>query len=143
MKYKLKWSLRSVMSVFILTSCMLGCRENQKKEVTLESGLRYEIIKPGTGIIAENGNEVIIEETMGYIDGTILYTSKDRGVNQPRFVLGSGMVIEGVDQGVNGMRMGEERKLIIPPNLSKREVYPDFLSPDSTLVYTIKLLTVN
>lgn len=131
------------MGMVVLIAFLLGCRDNQSNEVTLESGLRYEIIKQGEGPIAQNGNEVIIEETMGYTDGTVLFSSKDRGVNQPRFVLGAEMVIEGVDQGVKGMQIGEIRKLIVPPHLSKREVYPDFLSPDSTLVYTVKLLSVN
>lgn len=143
MKYNLKYTFRNILGAVILMTLFLCCRNNHAKEVTLESGLRYEIITPGSGRAAMYGDEVIIEETMGYSDGTILYSSRDRGVNQPRFVLGTGTVIEGVDQGVKGMRIGEIRKLIVPPDLSKREVYPNFLSPDSTLVYTIKLLTVN
>ncbi len=143
MNFRMKRFLNSLVSAVILMTILSGCRDNQTKEVTLESGLKYEIIKQGEGPIAGNGNEVIIEETMGYTDGTLLFSSKDRGVNQPRFVLGAQMVIEGVDQGVIGMKIGEVRKLIVPPHLSKREVYPDFLSPDSTLVYTIKLLSVN
>lgn len=143
MNFNLKCTVISLIGSVIFISFLLACGGRQTKEVTLESGLRYKIIKPGTGTVAKMGDEVIIEETMGYADGTVLFSSKDRGVNQPRFVIGTGMVIAGVDQGVKGMRMGEVRKLIVPPNLSKREVYPDFLSPDSTLVYTIKLLTVN
>lgn len=143
MNYILKRSIRNLLGTLVLIGGLLACKDSKSKEVTLESGLRYEIISPGEGRVATNGNEVIIEETMGYSDGTLLYSSKDRGVNQPRFVLGAGTVIEGVEQGVKGMRMGEVRKIIVPPHLSKREVYPDFLSPDSTLVYTIKLLTVN
>ena len=135
--------MRNIFGLVLLLVLLLNCKDNQSKEVVLESGLRYEIIKPGAGTIAENGDEVIIEETMGYMDGAVLFSSKERGINQPRFVLGSGMVIKGVDEGVKGMRIGEVRKIIVPPALSQREVYPGFLSPDSTLVYTIKLLTVN
>ena len=143
MNCNLKCSLGNILGTVVLITMLMGCRDSQSKVVTLESGLRYEIIQPGAGTVAMYGDEVIIEETMGYVDGTILFSSKDRGVNQPRFILGTGTVIEGVDQGVKGMRIGEVRKLIVPPNLSGREVYPAFLSPDSTLVYTIKLLTVN
>ena len=143
MNRDLNSSIRNCYLVLILITSLLSCKDAQQKEVVLESGLRYEILRPGQGAMADNGNEVIIEETMGYLDGTVLFSSKDLGVNQPRFVLGTGTVIKGVDEGVKGMRMGEIRKLIVPPSLSKREVYPDFLSPDSTLVYTIKLLTVN
>ena len=128
-----------IISVFLL----FGCRNNRAKEVTLDSGLRYEILKEGAGAQAMQGDEVIIHETMGYLDGSVLYSTEGKGVNLPKFVLGRNEVIEGVEQGVTGMRVGEVRKLIVPTSLSKREVYPKFISPDSTLVYTIKLVTIN
>lgn len=132
-----------IFALFFPLSISLGCRDANSKEVTLASGLRYEILKPGSGIKAKEGDEVIIHENMTYPDGTELFSTKDRGVNLPKFVLGSNQVIQGVDEGIRGMQVGEIRKLIVPPALSKREVYPDILSPDSTLVYTIQLVTIN
>jgi peptidylprolyl isomerase len=43
---------------------------------------------------------------------------------------------------VTGMEEGEIRKLIVPPSLSKRKDYPDYLSPDSTLIYEIELVEI-
>jgi peptidylprolyl isomerase len=40
------------------------------------------------------------------------------------------------------MKVGEIRKLIIPPSLSKRSAYPNFLAKDSTLVYKIEQLEI-
>ncbi|MEM7382604.1 MAG: FKBP-type peptidyl-prolyl cis-trans isomerase [Bacteroidota bacterium] len=108
----------------------------------LSTGLRYEVLEEGAGRAAQIGDNVIIKEKLEYPDGTLLYTTEGRGVNLPRFTLGRKHVIDGVDQGVQGMRVGEIRKLIVPPELSKREEYPKFLSPDSTLVYTIELVTI-
>ncbi|MEX0288839.1 MAG: FKBP-type peptidyl-prolyl cis-trans isomerase [Flavobacteriaceae bacterium] len=127
-------------TVFIF---LVGCKDKSPKEISLDSGLSYEILKQGSGSKAIVGDEVIIHETMGYRDGTVLYSTEGKGVNLPKFVIGRKQVIEGVEKGVTGMRIGEVRKLIVPPNLSRREVYPKFISPDSTLVYTIKLVTIN
>ncbi|HMB64986.1 MAG TPA: FKBP-type peptidyl-prolyl cis-trans isomerase [Eudoraea sp.] len=131
------------MTVFSLCAFWLGCGNAHTKEITLASGLRYEILTPGSGPSAMTGDEVIIHETMGYTDGTELFTTEGMGVNLPKFVLGRHQVIQGVEDGVKGMQIGEVRKLIIPPGLSKREVYPKFLSPDSTLVYRVQLVTIN
>ncbi len=40
------------------------------------------------------------------------------------------------------MEEGEIRKLIVPPSLNKRKDYPDYLSPDSTLIYEIELVEI-
>ena len=135
--------MKYILTISLIFISLLGCKNNNSNEIVLDSGLRYEILKKGTGAVAVAGDEVIIHETMGYNDGTILYSTEGKGVNLPKFVIGRKQVIEGVEQGVAGMQVGEVRKLIVPPTLSKREVYPKFISPDSTLVYTIKLVTIN
>ena len=109
--------------------------------VTTASGLQYEILKKGSGKHAKEGQEVIVNERMGYRDGTELYSSYG-SPNPPKFKLGANQAIEGVDEGVKGMQIGEIRKLIVPPSLSKRSRYPDFLSPDSILVYKIELVDI-
>jgi len=111
-----------------------------KKQITTPSGLTYEILVPGNGPGATPGQEVVVHEQMGYRDGTILYSSKSGA--PVRFLLGGGQAIKGVDLGVQGMQVGEKRKLLVPPALSKRSKYPNFLSPDSTLLYTIELIEI-
>jgi len=57
-------------------------------------------------------------------------------------LLGGQQVIDDVDEGVTGMRIGERRKLIVPPALSRRSTYPDGLSPEDTLYYDVELIGI-
>ncbi|WP_422080523.1 SUMF1/EgtB/PvdO family nonheme iron enzyme [Ulvibacterium sp.] len=138
---------KGISTVLVLTICsilIVGCRDKEKNDqghITLESGLQYEILKTGTGETVKEGDEVIVHERMGYRDGTELYTT-DGSENLPKFLVGGNQAVEGVDQGVRGMQTGEIRKLIVPPSLSKRKQYPDFLSPDSTLVNEIEIVEI-
>jgi FKBP-type peptidyl-prolyl cis-trans isomerase len=132
--------------LFSLLFVIFQCSQTQEAirgktaQVVTESGLIYEIIKAGSGDMAKEGDEVMIHETTSYMCGKLLFSSR-RDMWQPlKFKVGGKMVIEGVDEGVRGMRIGEIRKMIIPPALSKRSVYPDFLSPDSTLLYVVELI---
>ena len=73
-----------------------------------------ETLKPGTGDIAAAGQQVSVHYEGKLTDGTIFDASRPRG--QPfRFILGKGQVIKGWDQGVEGMAVGETRRLTIPP----------------------------
>jgi len=135
-----------ILLIFSLGVCQCHwqtvCSQGSNKDlVSTPNGLSYEILKPGDGAAAAIGQEVVIHEQMGYLDGTILYSSKASG-SAVRFLLGGNQVIDGVDQGVQGMRTGEVRKLTVPPSLNKRKAYPAFLSPDSTLSYTIELIEI-
>ncbi|MEQ9440959.1 MAG: FKBP-type peptidyl-prolyl cis-trans isomerase [Cyclobacteriaceae bacterium] len=128
---------------FILIFSCKNPESTPTNEITLESGLKYEILKMGHGEIARQGDEIIVQESMGYRDGSELYSIKDMTLaNLPKVLIGGGQAIKGVDEGVRGMREGEIRKLIIPTSLSKRKQYPKFLSPDSTLVYQTELMEI-
>lgn len=82
-----------------------------------------------------------IHETTTLKDGTLIYST--RAKDKPlKFLLGGNQVIAGVDEGVAGMRVGERRKLIVPPSLSKRSSYPANTPPDATLYYDIELVEI-
>ena len=99
-------------------------------------------VTAGTGVEATDGKKVTVHYTGTLTDGTKFDSSKDRGTPFP-FVLGSGMVIAGWEQGVKGMKEGGVRKLVIPPNLAygNRGV-GSVIPPNSTLVFEIELLKV-
>jgi FKBP-type peptidyl-prolyl cis-trans isomerase len=87
------------------------------------------------------GQLALIHETTRLADGT--WVTDTWEMNFPiRFLVGSRQVIDGLDEAVTGMRVGERRKLIVPPSLSKRTSYPDNLNPDDTLFYTVVLLQI-
>jgi len=111
--------------------------------VTTPSGLVYRVMQPGTGPAASAGQIVLIHETTSLQDGTVLMDTW--ALNHPlQFQLGGGQVIDGIDEGVTGMRVGERRRLIVPPALGKRESLPEEapFGPDDTLYYDVVLLQV-
>lgn len=119
--------------------------EDKIEYVESDSGLKYKTLKKGIGEGAENGDEVLIYETTSYRDGTELY-SNEHSTNPIKVKLGANMVTKGVEEGLQGMRSGEIRELIVPHYLAKRTFYPDNVSPDSTLVIKLivdKVIKVN
>jgi FKBP-type peptidyl-prolyl cis-trans isomerase len=75
-------------------------------------------------------------------DGTKFDSSLDRG--QPiQFVLGTGRVIKGWDQGLMGMKVGGKRTLFIPSELAygDRQVGP-IIKPHSNLIFHVQLVEV-
>ena len=99
-------------------------------------------VKVGTGAVATEGKKVSVNYTGTLLNGTKFDSNKDRGTPFS-FVLGSGMVIAGWDQGLKGMKEGGIRKLVIPANLAygNRSV-GGVIPPNSTLAFEIELLKV-
>ena len=120
---------------------LLTVQAQEQKEVRTTSGLRYTIVKQGSGEPAKTGQQVFIYESMAYLSGKQFY-SIEKPAAPIKIKLGAGQTIAGVDEGVTGMKAGEVRQLIIPPALSKRREYPAYLSKDSTLLYKIELVEI-
>jgi FKBP-type peptidyl-prolyl cis-trans isomerase len=106
--------------------------------ITTASGLKYTILKKGSGAPAKEGQEVLIFETTTYLDGTVLY-SNEKSTTPVKVLIGGHQATDGVDEGLRGMQAGEIRQLIAPPYLVKRKSYPSNVSPDSTLMIKIIL----
>jgi FKBP-type peptidyl-prolyl cis-trans isomerase FkpA len=110
--------------------------------VTTASGLQYWDIKAGTGATAEKGKKVVVHYTGWLTDGKKFDSSVER-FRPFVFVLGSGMVIKGWDEGVAGMKAGGKRQLRIPPQLGYgSEGSPPAIPPNATLIFDIELLEV-
>ncbi len=124
----------------IMFTTFQSCGQD-KKEVTTPSGLQYTVIKTGIGPTAKSGNEVAIYESVSYLSGKLIYKI-ERPAPPIKFTIGKKDVIAGVEEAVTGMQVGEIKRLIIPPHLSKRESYPDILSKDSTLLYHVELVEI-
>ncbi len=104
-------------------------------------GLEVKDLEEGTGAEAKAGDEVTVQYVgVNYKNGKEFDASWDRG--EPfTFTLGAGEVIPGWDQGVEGMKVGGRRELIIPPELAYGEAgAPPAIAPNETLVFVIDLL---
>ncbi len=101
-------------------------------------------MKVGTGPEAEKNAYVEVHYTGWlYIDGkreNKFDSSVDR--KQPfSFQLGVGEVIAGWDEGVQGMKVGGKRELIIPPNLAYgQRGAGGVIPPNATLTFEVELL---
>jgi len=95
----------------------------------------------GTGEEAVLGLKVKVHYTGWLLDGTQFDTSRDS--NSPfEFSLGAREVIRGWDIGVQGMRVGGKRELIIPAELAYgKKGFPGAIPPNSTLKFEVELLS--
>ncbi len=123
--------------------------EKTKPKVTVPDGappkqLEVKELEAGSGAEAKAGDKVTVQYVgVGYKSGEEFDASWDRG--EPfSFGLGAGEVIPGWDQGVEGMKVGGRRELVIPPELAYGEAgAPPAIGPNETLVFVIDLLEVN
>lgn len=104
--------------------------------------MKSDILKEGTGQVAQAGNRVAVHYVGTLTDGNKFDSSRDRG--RPfTFTLGKGEVIKGWDQGVAGMKIGEVRRLTIPSDLGYgKRGSPPVIPPDATLVFEVELLEI-
>ncbi len=148
--------------VLILSAGLLlfGCKSSSKTEqktdganstpataavgdtVTTASGLKYIEIKTGDGATPQDGQRVSVHYTVWLTSGRKIDSSRDRG--QPwQFSLHRPGVIKGMDEAVSTMRIGGQRKLIVPPELA----YGDRgqggqVPPGATLIFEVELVDV-
>jgi FKBP-type peptidyl-prolyl cis-trans isomerase len=80
------------------------------------SDVRAEVLSPGQGIAANQGDTVIVNYIGTLLDGTEFDNSYKRG--EPyTVIIGEGRVIPGWEKGLLGIKKGERRRLMIPPAL--------------------------
>jgi FKBP-type peptidyl-prolyl cis-trans isomerase len=103
----------------------------------------------GTGTEATNGRTLSVHYTLWLYDpagangkGRQIQSSRSGGAPYS-FVLGARQVIDGWDRGVPGMRVGGQRRLVLPPELAYGTAgSPPDIAPNSTLVFEVELLNV-
>ena len=114
--------------------------EKYPDAVETESGLMYVPVQEGTGPAVAAGATVQVHYTGLFTNGKKFDSSRDRG-KPIEFILGRGQVIKGWDIGIEGMKKGEARQLLIPYQLAYGERgYPGAIPPKSTLIFDVELV---
>jgi peptidylprolyl isomerase len=106
-----------------------------------ETGLYVGEVTVGTGALVEIGRRVSVQYTGWLIDGTQFDTSRDDNVPLA-WNFGVERLIPGFEQGVNGMRVGGRRKLVIPPQLAYGLRANGPIPANSILVFDVEVVGV-
>jgi len=104
--------------------------------------LTFKITSPGQGESAKLGQRASLHYIGKLDDGTIFDSSHSRG--EPfSFTLGAGQVIQGWEQGILGMKIGETRILNIPPELGYGERGAGrTIPPNAALTFEVELVSL-
>lgn len=107
-----------------------------------ESGLRYKMIQKGNGKKAENGKTVSVHYTGQLEDGKVFDSSYPR--KKPiEFPLGRGNVIEGWDEGIALLQVGDKARFVIPSHLGYgSRGAGGAIPPNATLIFDVELMDV-
>lgn len=100
-----------------------------------DSGLYYQDLTVGDGALAESESEVSVHYLLRLRNGQELETSV--GGDPLTFTIDVSNIIPGFNEGVRGMRVGGERKLVIPPALAY-----GVRGPEGILIFDIELIEV-
>lgn len=133
-----------LIGVGLLTIVLIGA-SGSDNQPALTAQLKIETLKEGDGPTAKQGDTLVVHYVGTLENGEKFDSSRDRG--EPfEFVLGAGQVIRGWDIGLEGMRVGDIRKLTIPPALAygtnignSGQAHP---LAGKTLIFEVELLDI-
>ncbi len=105
-----------------------------------ESGLYVQDVVVGTGAEALSGMELTVHYTGWLTDGTQFDSSRSEGRTPMQFILGANSLIQGFEEGVQGMKVGGKRKLVLPSKLAYGVDGYGSIQPNAVLVFEVELL---
>lgn len=140
--------MRTAMLAVLLLWPLGGCSKPTSTPVaqvaplqSLPKGTQYTVLATGDGKVAKVGSRVQVHYRGQLEDGTEFDNSYKRGAPM-KFKLGQGQVITGWHEGIEGMKEGEKRKLVIPPHLAYGPLGRDPIPPNATLTFEVELVEV-
>jgi len=132
-----------VLPLFLLANTLYAQNQNKKMEsneiIKRPSGLVIEILQKSNGKSPVKNGKVTVHYTGKLTNDTVFDSSVKRG--QPfSFKLGAGQVIQGWDEGISLLHVGEKARLTIPANLGYGDRNMGTIPPNSTLIFDVELL---
>jgi FKBP-type peptidyl-prolyl cis-trans isomerase len=131
-------------------SCTQACVSNptstsdshSMSEQAVSEKVKIEDLHVGTGEAVHAGQKVTINYTGRFQNGTIFDSSDSHG-GPADFQLDADHIIRGYIDGMEGMKVGGKRRLVIPPSLAYGERgIPPTIPPHSTLTFEIELVAI-
>jgi len=109
--------------------------------LTTSTGLRYQVLEKGNGVKTASGKIVRFDYEVKLISGELIYSSLKTGPKE--FRIGSGGVESGLEEGILLLSVGDKVRFIIPSYLAHGlSGDQNLIPPKSTLIYTIKLISL-
>ena len=107
---------------------------------TTASGLKYQVLKQGTGTASPKATDQVTVHYHGtFMDGKVFDSSVQRGT-PATFPLNG--VIRGWTEGLQLMKVGDKFRFEIPPDLAYGAAGRPGIPPNSTLVFEVELLGI-
>jgi len=136
----------TLVALLVLSAVIGGCSHSPTSPSSSAPYSQTDLLE-GTGAQAVTGSVVTVQYTGWLYDASKsdqkgLQFDSSVGRTPYSFTLGAGQVIGGWDQGVQGMKVGGLRRLVIPPSLAYGGSRYGPIPPYATLVFEIQLLDV-
>ena len=129
--------------VFPVTNSKINLTTTTTNAMPTESQqLKVEVLKEGSGPSAQKGQSIDVDYTGKLMDGTVFDSSIPRG-KVFTLTLGAGQVISGWEMGLLGMKVGEKRRLTIPPELAYgASGIGGVIPPQATLIFDVEMMSI-
>jgi FKBP-type peptidyl-prolyl cis-trans isomerase FkpA len=131
----------------LVVSVLLSACSESPTEPSHSAAFARTDLRAGSGAEAASGNTLRVNYTLWLYSAT---AADNKGVKVESsdtetpfsFVLGSGQVIDGWNQGLTGMRVGGLRRLVVPPSLGYGDTRKGIIPPNATLLFEIELVEI-
>lgn len=143
-------TMRSIKPAFLLLVLMAAavsaCGDSPTAPLNMARFSQTDLVV-GTGAEAVAGKTLTVHYT-GWLYNESRTDQKGAqfdssvGLNPLTFTLGAGQVIQGWEQGFEGMKVGGKRRLVIPPSLAYGGTRRGPIPPNATLIFEIELIAV-
>ena len=101
---------RPVLLMLIIMGCQHQPGVDKDGFSVSESGLKYRVIREGSGRTARVGQEILLHEKMFYMNDSLLFDSRQLP-NPVKVLIGGNQAIKGIDEALVGMRKGEIKEM--------------------------------